>query len=105
LYVDQGSDSHWLQSTNLRSELAHWVAGSPPAARFRCTAKHRYRQRDESCEVLIRDDGTLDVRFDQPQRAVTPGQSVVFYRDDECLGGAVIDSSDAPIAERLRRSA
>jgi tRNA-specific 2-thiouridylase len=105
LYVDQGSDSHWLQSNTLRSELAHWIAGSPPAARFRCTAKHRYRQRDEACEVLIRDDGSLDVRFDLPQRAVTPGQSVVLYRDDECLGGAVIESSDAPMAERLRQSA
>ena len=105
LYVDQGSDSRWLQSTCLRSEAAHWIAGAPPAARFRCGAKHRYRQRDEACEVSVRDDGSLDVRFDAPQRAVTPGQSVVLYRDDECLGGAVIESSDAPSAIRARASA
>ena len=105
LYVDQGSDSHWLQSTTLRSEPAHWIAGTAPAALFRCTAKHRYRQRDEACEVQVRDDGSLDVRFDNPQRAVTPGQSVVFYRDDECLGGAVIESSNAPAAVRLQQSA
>jgi tRNA-specific 2-thiouridylase len=105
LYVDQGTDSQWLQSTSLRSETAHWIAGGPTAAVFRCSAKHRYRQRDEACEVQVHDDGTLDVRFDHPQRAVTPGQSVVFYRDDECLGGAVIESSNAPSIVRLQQSA
>jgi tRNA-specific 2-thiouridylase len=105
LYVDQGTDSPWLQSTSLRSERAHWIGGAPIAGQFRCTAKTRYRQRDEACDVLVRDDGSLDVRFDNPQRAVTPGQSVVFYRDDECLGGAVIESSNAPSAVRLRQSA
>ena len=57
----------------------------------------RYHQSDEPCSVELLGDGTLEVRFDRPQRAVTPGQSVVFYAGDECLGGAVIDSTDAPL--------
>jgi tRNA-specific 2-thiouridylase len=96
LYVDQGHDSPWLQSRALRSEPAHWIAGAPPGARFSCTAQTRYRQPDEACEVALRDDGSVDVRFARPQRAVTPGQSVVFYDGDICLGGAVIASTDAP---------
>ena len=96
LYVDQGHDSPWLQSRTLHSEAAHWIAGQPPAARFACTAQTRYRQPDEACEVAVLDDGTLAVRFERPQRAVTPGQSVVLYDGDNCLGGAVIASTDAP---------
>jgi len=96
LYVDQGHDSAWLLSQSLRSEAAHWVAGAPPAATFDCTAKTRYRQTDAVCRVSVLDNGSVDVVFEAPQRAVTPGQSVVFYRDDACLGGAVIASTDAP---------
>ncbi|MFT3806464.1 tRNA 2-thiouridine(34) synthase MnmA [Arenimonas sp.] len=102
LIVDQGGDSDWLMSRTLDSEPAHWIAGSPPAARFECTAKTRYRQRDEACEVSLRDDGGVSVRFASPQRAVTPGQSVVFYRDDECLGGAVILRTDARFESEQR---
>ncbi len=97
LYVDQGHDSPWLMSHTLRSETAHWVAGAPPAMRFRCTAQTRYRQADEACEVEVLDDGSLSVRFDRPQRAVTPGQSLVLYDGEVCLGGAVILSTDAPV--------
>ena len=96
LYVDQGHDSPWLMSNSLRSERAHWVSGAPPAARFRCTAQTRYRQPEQPCEVDVLDDGSLLVRFDQPQRAVTPGQSLVLYDGEVCLGGAVILSTDAP---------
>ncbi len=95
LVVDQGTDSAWLQSTMLQSESAHWIAGSAPASRFRCTARTRYRQTDQACEVQVQDDGGLKVRFDAAQRAVTPGQSVVFYEGEECLGGAVILATDA----------
>ncbi|MEH6420848.1 tRNA 2-thiouridine(34) synthase MnmA [Pseudomonas sp. CGJS7] len=96
LYVDQGSDSRWLHSQTLWSEPAHWIAGEPPAATFRCSAQTRYRQSDQDCEVHLREDGSLDVRFDQPQRAVTPGQSLVLYAGEVCLGGAVIAATDAP---------
>ncbi|MDB6162682.1 MAG: mnmA [Xanthomonadaceae bacterium] len=98
LYVDQGSDSAWLQSTDLQSEVAHWIGGHPPAGRFSCAAQTRYRQRAEPCEVAVRDDGTLAVRFVRSQRAVTPGQSLVLYDGDVCLGGAVIASTNAPVA-------
>ena len=96
LYVDQGHDSPWLQSRLLWSGPVHWIAGAPPAARFGCTAQTRYRQPDEDCEVEVRGDGTVEVRFARPQRAVTPGQSLVLYAGDACLGGGVIERTDAP---------
>ena len=101
LIVDQGSDSPYLFSTRLWTETAHWIAGFPPATRLRCTAQTRYRQADEACEVEVRDDGTLRVVFDRPQRAVTPGQSLVLYDGDVCLGGAVIAATDAPLERDL----
>lgn len=97
LTVDQGADSPYLMSQKLRSEAAHWIAGAPPASRFACTAQTRYRQPDQDCDVQVCDDGSLLVQFAQPQRAVTPGQSLVLYRGDECLGGAVIAATDAPL--------
>ena len=105
LVVDQGGDSPWLLSTLLESEPAHWVAGEPPASRLRCTARTRYRQADQACEVEVRDDGSLRVSFESPQRAVTPGQSVVFYDGGACLGGAVILSTDARYEREHRTQA
>ena len=100
LIVDQGHDSQYLYSTRLRASQATWTAGQPPESSLRCTAKTRYRQADVECTVRLLDPpDSLEVWFDAPQRAVTPGQSVVFYREDECLGGAVIDSTNAPKVE------
>ena len=101
LYVDQGGDSRWLQTTRLATEDAHWIAGAPPATEFDATAKTRYRQADQPCRVRVDGDGRLSVVFAAPQRAVTPGQSLVLYRDEECLGGAVIAVTDAPLEARL----
>jgi tRNA-specific 2-thiouridylase len=95
LYIAQGGENHWLYSQRLQTETPTWVAGAAPGNSFRCTAKTRYRQVDQSCLVTVLDGG-LEVRFDEPQRAVTPGQSVVFYDDEVCLGGAVIAMTDAP---------
>ncbi|MCD9045764.1 tRNA 2-thiouridine(34) synthase MnmA [Luteimonas sp. MHLX1A] len=96
LVVDQDRDSRWLMSQVTWAEGAHWIAGAPPGQRFRALAQTRYRQPPEACDVLVRDDGTLEVRFERAQRAVTPGQSLVLYDGDECLGGAVIATTDAP---------
>ncbi len=105
LIVDQGSDSPYLLSNRLWSEAAHWIAGAPPSGRFTCTAQTRYRQQDEVCEVEALTDGRLAVAFERPQRAVTPGQSLVLYKDEVCLGGAVIATTDAPLEQRAADTA
>lgn len=103
LYVDQDTASPYLQSTTLWSESAHWVEGDAPADQFECTAQTRYRQTDEPCRVKVTNDGTLEVAFSRPQRAVTPGQSVVLYQGDVCLGGAVIARTNAPLEQELEQ--
>jgi tRNA-uridine 2-sulfurtransferase len=105
LFVDQGSDSRYLQSQSSWTETAHWIDGAPPARKFSCTAQTRYRQTEEACEVSVEEPGTLTVRFRRPQRAVTPGQSLVLYDGDACLGGAVIAATDAPLEQRQRETA
>lgn len=89
LVVVQGGEHPALFRTELRAADTHWVAGQPPALPLRCAAKVRYRQQDQAC-VVDTEGATLRVRFEQPQRAITPGQSVVFYDHDRCLGGAII---------------
>jgi tRNA-specific 2-thiouridylase len=89
LLVAQGNDHPALFKTTLYTEAPFWVAGDTPELPLQCTAKVRYRQADQACTVYAQGDG-LKVVFETPQRAVTPGQSAVFYRDDVCLGGAVI---------------
>lgn len=95
LYVVQG-EHEWLYSTKLTAEQLSWVAGEAPAFPCRASAKTRYRQPDQACVITQDSNGNIQVDFDEAQRAVTPGQSVVFYQDDVCLGGGIIVDTNAP---------
>jgi tRNA-specific 2-thiouridylase len=95
LWVVQGHDHPWLLSTQLHAQDCSWVSGRAPALGLRA-AKTRYRQQDAACEVLQADGDRCLVRFDQAQWAVTPGQSVVLYEGQVCLGGGVINTCNAP---------
>jgi tRNA-specific 2-thiouridylase len=90
LVVVQDPSHERLLSRRFRTEPAAWVAGEPPATGFRATVRSRYRQPDQACTVTVLDDGGCEVTTEEVQRAVTPGQSAVFYAGDLCLGGAVI---------------
>jgi tRNA-specific 2-thiouridylase len=90
LVAVQEHDHPLLLCNEFVTETACWIAGSPPALRFDCTVKTRYRQADQPCRVDVAADGSCRVRTRDPQRAVTPGQSAVFYDAEVCLGGAVI---------------
>jgi tRNA-specific 2-thiouridylase len=94
LYAAQGDVGRWLDARRLVARDVNWVAGIAPGACFETSARIRYRQPDQACTVEVGDDGCL-VTFARQQRAVTPGQSVVFYDGDVCLGGGVITRSDA----------
>ncbi len=93
LRVVQGHDHPALLSRELEAECLSWVAGVAPTFPLRCAAKTRYRQPDQPCIVTPVADDRVAVRFERPQRAVTPGQSIVFYAGEVCLGGAIIDST------------
>jgi len=90
LVVGQGHEHPRLHRLALVARDVHWIAGHAPAPAFSCTAKVRYRQDDTPCRVKIDADGALRVRFAEPVRAITPGQSVVLYDGPRCLGGGVI---------------
>jgi tRNA-specific 2-thiouridylase len=93
LVVAQGHDHPLMQSHTLNASQLSWVSTDAPTDQFNCTAKTRYRQKDQTCQVTILDNGACEVTFDNAQRAVTPGQSVVFYDNEMCLGGGIIDST------------
>jgi len=89
LVVVQGHDHPLLLRERLSAQDLAWVSGRAPDALAQYAAKTRYRQADADCRIDAAEDG-LDVEFAAPQWAVTPGQSVVLYRGEVCLGGGVI---------------
>jgi tRNA-specific 2-thiouridylase len=93
VYVERGANHPALFSQELLATQLTWIT-EEPAFPLRCSAKVRYRQTDQPCTVSLQ-NGHARVIFDEPQRAVTPGQSVVFYSGDLCLGGGMILNSHA----------
>ncbi len=95
LYVAQGQDNPLLYCNGLAAGKLHWIESPPAELPCRCTAKTRYRQPDQACTIEKMDGETAWVSFADPQRAVTPGQYIVFYREDRCLGSGIIQSTRA----------
>jgi len=97
LIVVQGTDHPLLYQNWLTADTVHWINGPPEGwpenDPLRCNAKTRYRQPDQACTVIPTGDDGLEVSFERPQRALTPGQYVVFYRGEHCLGGATIQAA------------
>lgn len=92
LIVGQGANHPRLFSKGLIANQLHWVDRIGPQTALQCAVKTRYRQSDIQCVVTPQADGSVTVLFDDPQKAVTPGQSAVFYVDQVCLGGGIIES-------------
>jgi tRNA-specific 2-thiouridylase len=98
LYVGQGHNHPWMLSGKLLASQLNWVSGHAPEPGTKLSAKVRYRQEDQACFVSAVDKNQLELQFNEQQRAVTPGQSVVLYEGENCLGGGIIDWADSPPA-------
>jgi tRNA-uridine 2-sulfurtransferase len=85
-----GSEDELLASS-LRAREVNWLSIPPPRGEIRARVKIRYRHPEAPATLAPRDDGSVDVRFDEPQRALTPGQAAVFYDGEVCLGGGWIE--------------
>jgi tRNA-specific 2-thiouridylase len=90
LVVVQGHDHPLLKRSTLAAGQLNWISGVAPDPGKPYTAKTRYRQTDAACRITRLDGDTLELTFDTPQWAVTPGQSVVLYDGEVCLGGGII---------------
>ena len=92
LYVEQGYYHEALYSDALVATEMNWVNGLPKEKTFSCYAKFRYRQEDTKVQVTVLDDDSVRVEFEEPQRAITPGQALVLYDGRICMGGGTIDN-------------
>ncbi|MEY3219039.1 MAG: tRNA 2-thiouridine(34) synthase MnmA [Pseudomonadota bacterium] len=91
LIVVQGFEHSLLFAKQLTATNVHWISGEQPSIPLHCKAKIRYRQEDQLCTITTLEENRCNVVFETPQRAITSGQSIVFYQGEECLGGAIID--------------
>ena len=92
LIVAQGANHPMLFATGLMCEKIHWLVDEETInLPYTCYAKTRYRQNDIPCIISPENNGQHCIMFSEPQRAITPGQYIVFYDKNKCLGGAVID--------------
>ena len=96
LIAGQGANHPLLFSAGLIANQLHWVDRKGPQQKVNLTVKTRYRQQDVPCSVEPLDNGEIKVLFDIPEKAVTPGQSAVFYDGEVCLGGGIINSVIKP---------
>lgn len=94
LIAVQGHDHPWLLSQIMNIKSLTWVSEKTPSFPFKARAKIRYRHQEASCEI-IEEDGEIFVHFDEPQWAATPGQSIVFYDNNICLGGGIISATQS----------
>jgi tRNA-specific 2-thiouridylase len=106
VYVARGERHTALYCDELFAEEISWVAGSAPeellrGEKLKCRAKARYRQSDQACTISLA-GARLRVEFDEPQRAVTPGQAVVLYQGEICLGGATIQECGPSYYEQAK---
>ena len=101
LVVAQGKNHPRLFSKGLIANQLHWVNREEITEPLRCVVKTRYRQADIACQITPAADGRITVSFDEPVAAVTPGQSAVFYIDDVCLGGGIIEQRITDFEVRL----
>lgn len=101
LYVGQGFHHPDLYADYLEASDLNFTSDLPMPREFSCTAKFRYRQKDTEVKVVLDETGTkATVYFAEPVRAITPGQAVVFYDGDECLGGGIIDAAYSDAKKR-----
>lgn len=90
VYVEQGAEHPALYCAELKANQLSWIGDPPATLPYHCSSKIRYRQSDNPCIIESIEEGTAYVTFPEPQRAVTPGQSIVFYQGHQCLGGGII---------------
>lgn len=102
LYVEQGENHPALYSTILDARQLHWIADEPTGVLL--YAKNRYRQTEQACRLEIA-GASARVKFAEPQRAITPGQAVVFYHGDACLGGGTIERAEPTAATAFQNTA
>jgi tRNA-specific 2-thiouridylase len=106
LIVVQGHEHPWLLHEGVVATDVHWIGAPPPAWRLgtplRCHAKIRYRQPDQTCTVVRTGERTFEARFDALQRTPTPGQFIVLYDGDRCLGGATVERGLSTVSSEVR---